>query len=108
MLINRSRIINMRLTTEQRLQALERDAVVFHDTVKMLHRLLKEQGELINEYIVRKMASANANDEDKAENIRPEKELYTFVCQRRFDKLEKDIKKTLKLVENIRFGAKAS
>lgn len=97
----------MRLTTEQRLQALERDAVVFHDTIKLLHKLLKEQEELINEYIVRKIASADADDVHKRKNARPEKELYTFVCQQRFDKLEKDIKKTLKLIENIRFGTKA-
>lgn len=97
----------MRLTTEQRLQALERDAVVFHDTMKLLHKLLKNQEKLINEYIVRKMASANAGSERNGENARPEQELYTFVCQRRFDKLERDIKKTLKLIENIRFGTKA-
>jgi hypothetical protein len=97
----------MRLTTEQRLQALERDAVVFHDTVKLLHKLLKNQEKLINEYIVRKMASAYADSEHNGENARPDKELYTFVCQRRFDKLERDIKKTLKLIENMRFGTKA-
>lgn len=95
----------MRLTTEQRLQALERDAVVFHDTIKVLHKLLKDQGELINDYIVRKMASVAAEGH-KGNNSRPEKELYTFVCQRRFDKLEKDINKTLMLIENIRFGTK--
>ena len=98
----------MRLTIEQRLQALERDAVVFHDTVKLLHKLLKNQEKLINEYIVRKMASATADSEHNGENARPEQELYTFVCQRRFDKLERDIKKTRKLIENIRFGTKAS
>jgi hypothetical protein len=97
----------MRLTTEQRLQALERDAVVFHDTVKLLHKLLKEQGELISEYIVRKVASADVSDKHHAKNTRPEDELYTFVCQRRFNKIEKDIRKTLKLIENLRFGLKA-
>lgn len=97
----------MRLTVEQRLQALERDAVVLHDTIKLLHKLLKEQGELISEYIVRKVASADASDEHNVKKTRPEEELYTFVCQQRFDKIERDIKKTLKLVENLRFGLKA-
>ena len=97
----------MRLTIEQRLQALERDAVVFHDTVKLLHKLLKNQEKLINEYIVRKIASANADSEHNGENARPEQELYTFVCQRRFDKLERDVRRTLKLIENMRFGTKA-
>ncbi len=97
----------MRLTIEQRLQALERDTVVLHDTIKLLHKLLKEQGGLISEYIVRKVASADMNDKHRAKNTRPEEELYTFVCQRRFDKIEKDIKKTLRLIENLRFGLKA-
>ncbi|MBA7671107.1 hypothetical protein ES703_79258 [subsurface metagenome] len=92
----------MRLTIEQRLQALERDTVVLHDTVK----LLKEQEELISSYIVQKVASANANDEHNAKNTRPEKELYTFVCKQRFDKIERDVKRTLELIENLRFGLK--
>lgn len=97
----------MRLTVEQRLQALERDTMVLHDTIKMLHKLLKDQGELINEYIVQKLASANASDERGVKNTRPEEELYTFVCKQRFDKIERDVKKTLKLIENLRFGLKA-
>ena len=97
----------MRLTIEQRLQALERDTVVLHDTVKLLHKLLKEQGELISSYIVQKVASANANDEHNAKNTRPEEELYTFVCKQRFDKIERDVKRTLELIENLRFGLKA-
>jgi len=100
----------MRLTVEQRLQALERDTVVLHDTMKLLHKLLREQGELISGYIVQKMATANAanaNDEHNAKNTRPEEELYTFVCKQRFDKIERDVKRTLKLIENLRFGLKA-
>ncbi len=97
----------MRLTINQRLQALERETVVLHDTIRLLHKLLKEQGVLINEYIVDRVAQTNANGDTEAGNGRPEQELYAFVCKRRFDKLEKDIKKTLKLVENLRFGLKA-
>jgi len=95
----------MRLTIEQRLQALERETVVLHDTIKLLHRLLKDQGKLINDYIVQKMA--NGSDEANGGGTRPEQEIYTFVCQRRFDKLEKDIKKTLQLIENLKFKLKA-
>ncbi|MHC4571309.1 MAG: hypothetical protein ACYS0C_04445 [Planctomycetota bacterium] len=97
----------MRLTIDQRLQALERDTVVLHDTMKLLHKLLKEHGELISGYIVQKIASANPNGEHKAKNTRPEEELYTFVCKQRFDKIERDVKRTLKLIENLRFGLKA-
>lgn len=97
----------MRLTVEQRLRALERENVVLHDTLKVLHRLVKEQGHLINEYIVRRVAAAGADQGQNGGNARPEEELYTFVCQRRFDKIEKDIKKALKLIESSRFGLKA-
>lgn len=93
----------MRLTTEQRLQALERDIVVLHDMMKMLHRMLKDQGQLINEYIVRRIANVNAAEGGEGANGRPEQELYTFVCQKRFDKLEKNIKRTLEAVENLKF-----
>lgn len=97
----------MRLTVGQRLQALERDTVVLHDTMKLLHKLLKEQGELISDYIVRRVASANPGDDGNGENVRPEEELYTFVCKQRFDRIEKDVKKTLGLVENLKFGLQA-
>jgi hypothetical protein len=98
----------MRLTVDQRLQALEREVVVLRDTVKLLHKLLKEQGALISEYIVQKVAEANETDETNGENTRPEQELYTFVCKQRFDKIEKDVKKTLQLIENLRFRIRAS
>ena len=52
----------MRLTLEQRLEALERDNVVLHDTIKLLHRLLKEQRELISEYITIKVTCAATGD----------------------------------------------
>ncbi len=71
----------MRLTIEQRLQGLERDTVVLHDTIKLLHKLLKEQGELISDYIVQKITSTNPNGEHNAKNVWPEEELYTFVCK---------------------------
>ncbi len=97
----------MRLTIEQRLRALERENVVLHDTLKVLHGLVKEQGHLINEYIVRKMAAAGADQGQNGPNAQPADELYTFICQQRFDKIEKDIKKALKLIESSRFGLKA-
>ena len=96
----------MRLTVEQRLQFLERDMVVLQDTIKLLHKLLKDQKGLISEYIVRKVTSVNADDEDKAET-RPEEELYTFVCQQRFDRMDRDIKQMRKLLNDSRFGLKA-
>jgi hypothetical protein len=85
---------------------LERETVVLHDTIKLLHKLLKDQGQLISEYIVRKVTEANEADEENGGGVRPEQELYTFVCKQRFDKIEKDVKKTLELIENLRFRLK--
>lgn len=90
---SRKEVNEMRLTIEQRLRALERDVVVFQDTIKLLHKLLKDQGELIHDYIVQKVANANDNGESNSGNARPEDALYTFVCKQRFDKIDKDIKK---------------
>jgi hypothetical protein len=97
----------MRLTVEQRIRALERENIVLQDTIKVLHKLVKDQGYLINDFIVLRMAAASGDREHNVENARPEEELYTFVCQQRFDKIEKDIKRALKLIESSRFGLKA-
>ncbi|MFC1636883.1 hypothetical protein ACFL5Z_18825 [Planctomycetota bacterium] len=42
----------MRFTTEQRLAALERQNVILDDTTQLLHWMLKEQRQLINDYII--------------------------------------------------------
>ena len=41
----------MRLTIEQRVAALERQNVVLEGKVMLLYKLLKEQQQLINDYI---------------------------------------------------------
>jgi hypothetical protein len=96
----------MRLTTEQRLMALERDTVVLHDTIKLLHKLLKEQQQLINEYIAQKLMCSNEIDGRKG-NVCPTDELYTFKCKRRFNSIEKQIEKIHKLIKEPRRGLKA-
>ncbi|MCP4261414.1 MAG: hypothetical protein GY774_28515 [Planctomycetes bacterium] len=95
----------MRLTTEQRLAALERGNVVLHDTIKLLHKLLKEQQQLINEYIMQKMMSSNKNSGQKG-NVCAGDALYTFKCKRRFERLEKHIEKMCKLTEKPKRGLK--
>lgn len=97
----------MRLTIEQRIRALERNTVVLHDTTKMLHRMLKEQGQLISDYITRTVASGGINDVRKPGHSRAEDVLYTFFCRRRFERLDKDIEKIRRSVDSIRFGLKA-
>lgn len=96
----------MRLTTEQRLIALERDTVVLHDTIKLLHKLLKEQRQLINEYITHKMMSSNESGGQKG-NVCPENALYAFKCKRRFEGIERHIEKMHKSQEEPKRGLKA-
>jgi hypothetical protein len=103
----RGRKGNMRLTTDQRLRALERETVVLHDTVKLLHKLLKDQGQLINEYIVQKLSESTDGHKTNGDNGRPEQEVYTFVCNRRFGKIEKDVRKALQLAENLKLRLRA-
>ena len=97
----------MKLTSQQRILALERECAVLHDLVKVLHKMLKEQKAIINDFIVQRVAgSEDANGENDG-NGRAEKEVFTFVCRRRFDKLERDVTRMRKHVENLHFGLKA-
>jgi len=92
----------MRLTIQQRLQAMERETIVLHDMIKILHKLVKEQGALINEFIVQNVADEPGNGRGESES-----ELYKFVCQRRFERIEQDVKRVLKSAEENGFGLKA-
>jgi len=87
----------MRLTMEQRIAALERDNVVLQDTVKLLHRLLKEHRQLINDYITQKM-SGNGSEGDNGD-VRPEDALYAFVCKQRFDRICREVEAMHKEIE---------
>ena len=91
---------NMRLTIEQRIAALERDNIVLQDTVKLLHKLLKEKRQLINDYITQKVTSASES------NLRPEDALYTFICKQRFERLENRMERMHKSVEIPNYGLK--
>ena len=83
---------NMRFTVEQRLAQLERENVVLYDTTKLLHRMLKDQQELIREYITQALVNTERSGV-KTEEIQAEKALYTFTCKQRFDRLEKTLEK---------------
>jgi len=96
----------MRLTIEQRVAALERDNVVLGDTIKLLHKLLKDHRQLINDYITQKVTAADGSEEQNGD-VRPEEALYAFVCKQRFDRIKKDIETLHKLIENSRLGLKA-
>ena len=95
----------MRLTLEQRVAALERENIVLQDTVKLLHRMLKEQRQLINDYITHSVASGN-NGDQPGDNGRDEDVLYTFTCKRRFDNIEKRMENLRNKHNNERKGEK--
>jgi hypothetical protein len=101
------RVNKMVLTREQRIASLEREIVVLKDTIKLLHKMLKEQRQLIHDYITQKVAAGNGRNGYNGEDGRPEDAIYTFICKKRMDKLGKDIDKVRKLVDNIRFGVRA-
>lgn len=89
---------SMRFTTEQRLLALERENVVLHNTTQLLHRMLKEQRQLINDYIIQTLTAIDTNQEQN-ESVRPKEAVYTFNCKQRFDRLEKTIEKLRKQMD---------
>ncbi len=96
----------MRLTIEQRLAALERENVVLYDTTKLLHRMLKTQRQLINDYITQTVISTNQNGEQE-ESRRPEDALYTFVCRQRFEGIEQHMQALRELVQDPKSELKA-
>jgi len=105
--ISKEVVKKMRLTIEQRLAALERENVVLQDRVTMLHQLLKEQRHLINDYITQRVTSANEAESQNGK-LRPEDALYTFICKKKFDLLDKKIDRISKSVTDSRIGLKAS
>jgi SMC interacting uncharacterized protein involved in chromosome segregation len=96
----------MRLTIEQRITAMERQNVVLEGKIMLLHKLLKEQHQLIHDYITQRVGSANQT-ETRSGNTRPEDVLYTVVCKRKFDRLEKSIDRINKSVSNSNLDLKA-
>ena len=93
---------------EQRLRALERENVVLHDTVKMLHEMLKEQRKVISDYVTMKMSNSNGHNGDKGhngDNGRSCDELYSFVCKQRLDRTDKDVDRVRKSIEALRLKA---
>ncbi len=95
----------MRLTIEQRVAALERETVVLRDTIKMLHKLLKEHRQLIKDYIMQQVGTAGNADQNSG--LRPEDALYTFICKQRFDRISKEVESMRKLIDSSAYGCKA-
>jgi len=96
---------NARLTTGQRLAALELDNRMLADKLRILHRMLKEQRHLINDFITRDLTLVSTHDSDRSG--KPDKAMYTFVCQQRFERLETEIENMRRDTRNSSIGRKA-
>ena len=77
---------------EHRIMALEREVVVLEDSLKMLHKMLKEQDKLIHDYITHKIAGQGQSPGMDGNN-RPEEAIYTFICGKRMQRIEKELDK---------------
>jgi hypothetical protein len=55
-----------------------------------LHQMLREQGDLIREYITKQLVAGGSKSGQQS-SISPEDALFTFICRRRFDQVEKEL-----------------
>ncbi len=84
-------------TTEQRLVALEASVASLGATVDKLHKMVREQGDLIREYTTTQLA-AGSSKSSPSSSISPEDAIFTFVCRRRFDHVEKEVSRLKQLL----------
>ena len=79
----------VRPTAEQRLAALETSITDVNEAIARLYKMLKEQGELITEYITKQVVASGPAGEPSG--VSPEDALFTFVCRRKFDHVEREL-----------------
>lgn len=77
----------LRLTSEQRIAALERENVVLHGKTKVLHGMLKEQRRLIHEYIREALIAAD-QDKEMPDRAQPKEALCALGCKPRLERVE--------------------
>jgi len=82
---------------EQRISVLERENIILQDSIKVLHKMLKEQRQMINDYITHRVVSSSR--EGRGSNMQPDDAVFIFVCRRRFELLEKRLDKLHKLAQ---------
>jgi hypothetical protein len=78
----------LKLTTEHRIAALERENVVLRDKMRILHGMLKQQKQLINEYITQQILTADGDEQAAGDNTSSET-LGSFLCRQRFEQMER-------------------
>ena len=75
---------HMRLTREQRIASLERENVVLRDKMELLHAMLKQQRQIINEHIIQQITRVEEHQQGSAASGTHS----AFVCRRRFEQME--------------------
>ena len=83
-------------TTEQRLAAVETNVAGLRETTDRLYKMLKEQGELISEYVTKQLVGSDSRDHRGG--VSAEDALFTFVCRRKFDQIEKELGRLRRLL----------
>ncbi len=78
---------HMRLTREQRIASLERENVVLRDKMELLHAMVKQQRQIINEYILQQITRAEDDQQDTVGNASSTTP-RAFICRRRFEQME--------------------
>ena len=78
----------LKLTKEHRIAALEREHVVLRDKMRILHSMLKQQRQLINEYITQQILAADGDGQAAGGDTSSET-LGSFLCRQRFEQMER-------------------
>lgn len=84
-------------TVEQRLARLERNVANLNEAVDQLYRMAREQQRSIGEYVTKKLVAAGNGDGHDA-GVSPEDAMFTFVCRRKFDAVEKELARLRQVV----------
>jgi len=74
----------LRLTTHQRLATLERENMVLRGKINLLHEMLKQQKQLIREYLTAQLVAAEEPGVDDGSS----ETLGSAICQQRFERME--------------------
>ena len=89
----------MKLTTQQRLLELERKVTTLEDKLQILHEMLKKQNQLITDYLTLNTVVENSDSQNA--NTRKEDAVYTFICRKRFDQIQRDIQNLKQMINKL-------
>jgi hypothetical protein len=76
---------------------LEANMVSLSETIDRLRAAVREQSDLIREHVSKQLVAGGAKNAVSS-SISPEDALFTFVCRRKFDHVEKELSKLKQLL----------